>query len=352
MSITRLTITADEVPRLTQVMGDIQESVAAYYAETAAGGDLGRHIRIWLNSVQTLNDLLTSQLGDKATYTSLFGASPTPGAELINAVKYARNADQHVMQIVAPPKANSLIGGFHGRRIYALWEPIPQDVHDNLHDRTRRLKPNYDANLDGREVTATMLAVLRFFADLAPQIVHRDNRGEWTGFPLKPQASVMAPLHPDEPVDDVVAANLWLNSRLPNADQRVVTGQVTKDGATYIVGFTFADRLAFSPFVETSDQVERDIAAGFPYLVGDLPANVTQVKDRFPGAEGVLQSVEDVTTWTSPVTQTRYDKDWLSVLDLDWWAHTANVEHPGVFPDSVSYEQRRALRLNVYAQTR
>jgi hypothetical protein len=45
MSTTRLTITADEEPRLTQVMGDVQESVAAYYAETAAGGDLGRHRR-------------------------------------------------------------------------------------------------------------------------------------------------------------------------------------------------------------------------------------------------------------------------------------------------------------------
>jgi hypothetical protein len=100
-----------------------------------------------------------------------------------------------------------------------------------------------------------MLAVLRFFADFAPQIVHRDKRGEWTGFQLKPQAAVMAPLHPDEPVDDVAAANLWLNDRLPNADQRVVTGQATKEGAAYIVGFTFADRLAFSPFVETSDQV-------------------------------------------------------------------------------------------------
>lgn len=352
MSTTPLTITADEELRLIQVMGDIQESVAAYYAETAAGGDLGRHVRIWLNSVQTLNDLLTKQLGDKATYTALFGASSTPGAELIDAVKYARNADQHVMQIVAPPKANSLVGGLHGTRVYALWEPIPQDVHNNLHNETQKLQPAYNAYLHGQQVTGSMLAVLRFFADLAPQIVHRDRRGEWTGFPLRPQAAVMSPLHPDEPVDDVPAANQWLNNRLPNADQRIVTGQITKDGAAYIVGFTFADRLAFSPFVETSDHLERDIAAGFRYLVGDLSAHVTQVKDRFSGAEGVLLSANDVTTWALPVTQTRYDKDWLSVNDLDWWGHLVNIEHPGAFPDSVAYEQRRALRLNAYAQTR
>jgi len=345
-------MTADEETRLTQVMGDIQEAVAAYYAETAAGGDLGRHVRIWLNSVQTLNDLLTNQLGDKATYSSLFGASPTPGAELLNAVKYARNADQHVMEIVAPPKANSLIGGLHGLRIYALWEPIPQEVHDNLRNQTKRLQGAYMANLQGQEVTGTMLAVLRYFAELAPQIVHRDRRGEWTGFPLMPQAAVMAPLHPDEPLDDVAVANVWLNSRLPNADQRVVTGQVTYGGASYIVGFTFADRLAFSPFIETSEQVERDIAAGFPYLVGDLAANVSQVKDRFPGAAGVLYSANDVTTWASPITQTRYDEDWLSVLALDWWGRLVSKQHPGAFPDSVAYEQRRAFRLNAYAQRR
>lgn len=352
MSTTRLTITADEEPRLTQVMGDIQEAVAAYYAETASRGDLGRPVRNWLSSVQTLNDLLTNELGDKSTYTSLFGTSPTPSAALINAVKYARNADQHVMQIVAPPKANSLVGGLHGLRIYALWEPIPQAVHDKLHGRTQKLQPAYIANLEGQEVTGTMLAVLRFFADLAPQIVHRDQRGEWTGFPLKPQPAVLANIHPDEPVDDVEAANLWLNNRLPNGDARVVSGQVTKDGATYLVGFTFADQLAFSPFIETTDQVERDIAAGFPYLVGDLPANVTQVKDKFPGAEGVLHSANDVATWATPVTQTRYDKDWLSVNDLDWWGHSVNIEHPGVFPDSIAYEQRRAFRLNAHAPAR
>ncbi|MDI6910198.1 ATP-binding protein [Nocardioides sp.] len=42
MSAARLAITADEELRLVQVMGDIQEAVAAYYAETAARGDIGR----------------------------------------------------------------------------------------------------------------------------------------------------------------------------------------------------------------------------------------------------------------------------------------------------------------------
>ena len=110
MSTTHLTITAAEEPRLLQVMKDIQETVAAYYAETARGGDLGAHVRTWLTRVQTLNDLLTEQLGDKATYTALFATPVSAGAELINAVKYARNVDQHLMHIVAPSE-DSLIGG-------------------------------------------------------------------------------------------------------------------------------------------------------------------------------------------------------------------------------------------------
>jgi hypothetical protein len=346
MSTMPLTIAEAEKRRLLQVMKDIQESVAAYYAETARDGDLGGHVRIWLTQVQNLNDLLTEQLGDKATYNTLFAAPASAGAALINAVKYARNVDQHLMHIIAPREDN-LIGGAHGLRIYAFWEPIPAATHALLRKRTQDLQPAYQTNLEGKEVTGTMLAVLRFFAGLAPQIVHRDHRGEWTGFPLMNQPAVGAPLHPEEPLDDIAAANAWLNGRLPNGDLRVVTGQVTKDGAAYLVGFTFADQLSFSPFVETIEQVERDIAAGFTYLQGDVEANVVQVTDRFPRAQGgVFHSPKDVTTWATPVTQTRYDKDWVASFDAGWWKHTVTLEHPGLLPHFVAYEQRRARRLN------
>jgi len=217
MSTTPLTITPAEVPRLLQVMEDIQKDVAAYYAETARGGDLGVHARNWLGRVQNLNDLLTQRLGDKATYLALFKPTPTPGAELINAVKYARNVDQHLMFEVSPSE-DVLIGGTHGMRTYACWRPIPAATHAELHEGTQRLQPEYQANLQGKELTGTMLGVLRFFAEIAPQIVHRDHRGEWTGFPLKSQPGVGDPLHPEEPVGDIVAANAWLNGRRLNGD--------------------------------------------------------------------------------------------------------------------------------------
>ncbi|QSR32329.1 hypothetical protein CFI00_17920 [Nocardioides sp. S5] len=349
MSTTTLTITSAEEPRLRQVMKDIQKDVAAYYAETARGGDLGVHARNWLSRVQNLNDLLTERLGDKATYLALFKPTPTPGAELINAVKYARNVDQHLMFEVSPSE-DVLIGGAHGMRTYGCWRPIPAATHTELRPGTQALLPAYQANMEGKELTGTMLAVLRFFADIAPQVVHRDHRGEWTGFPLKSQPAVGDPLHPEEPVGDIAAANVWLNGRRPNGDLRVVIGQFTMEETPYLVGFTFADQLSFSPFVETPEQVTYDMATGFAYLRGDVAANVENVTDKFPmppdGA--VLRSPKDVATWATPLTQTSYGTDWMTGFDPDSWRHIVSVEHPGWLPDYVAYEQRRAFRL--YAQ--
>lgn len=349
MSTTPLNITSAEEPRLLQVMKDIQRDVAAYYAETARGGDLGLHARNWLGRVQNLNDLLTKQLGDKATYLALFKPTPTPGAELINAAKYARNVDQHLMFEISPSE-DVRIGGTHGMRTYGCWRPIPTATHVELEKRTQRLQPAYQANLEGKELTGTMLAVLRFIADIAPQIVHRDHRGEWTGFPLQSQPAVGDPLHPEEPVGDIAAANAWLNGRGPNGDLRVVIGQFTKEGKPYLVGFTFADHLSFSPFVETPEQIDRDIAAGFTYLKGDVVANVENVTHKFPMPPGgaVFHTPKDVATWATPLTQTRYRTDWMTGFAPDSWQHIVSVEHPGWFPDFVAYEQRRAFRL--YAQ--
>ncbi|MGO1506422.1 MAG: hypothetical protein ACTH0V_02715 [Microbacteriaceae bacterium] len=349
MSTSPLTITPAEEPRLRQVMKDIQNDVAAYYAETARGGDLGVHARNWLGRVQNLNDLLTKQIDDNATYLALFTPTPTPGAELINAVKYARNVDQHLMFEVSPSE-DVLIGGTHGLRTYGCWRPIPAATHAELEKRTQRLQPAYQANLEGKELTSTMLAVLRFFADIAPRIVHRDHRGEWTGFPLKSQPAVGDSLHPEEPVGDIVAASAWLNRRRPNGDLRVVIGQLTREETPYLVGFTFADQLSFSPFVEMPEQVDRDIAAGFTYLQGDVAANVENITHKFsmPPGGAVLYSPKDPATWATPLAQARYGADWMTGFDPDSWRHIVSVEHQGCFPDYVSYEQRRAFRL--YAQ--
>ncbi|KRF36651.1 hypothetical protein [Nocardioides sp. Soil805] len=354
MNSPRLEITETEKPRLVEAMRDIQEGVAAYYAETALRGDLGGHVRTWLGRVQTLNDLLTNQLADRASYTALFDPPKAPGVDLINAAKYARNIDQHVMHIVAPSTDSLIGGGTFGYRVYAQWEPVPPAAHASLRPGTQALEPTYSAELQGQEVTSTMLGVLRFFADIAPQIVHRDPRGEWTGFPLMSQPAVGAPLHPEEPIGDIPAANAWLNSRRPNGDTRVVCGQLTKDDTAYLFGFTFIGQLSFAPFVETTDQVDRDIAAGFPYLQGQLERNVQNVTEKFPQARqgAVLHSPNDVTTWATPIIRTKQDEDWLPAFGVEQWSRMVTAEHPGVFPDFVAYSERRARRLNALVPPR
>lgn len=339
-------VSQDELPPLREAMRDIQEAVAAYYAETARDEDLGAPVRTFLVKAQTLNDRFTNAVGDTATYRGLFVSPTHASADLISAVRYARNVDQHILHIVRP-RPDTLVGGQLGMRVYAFWEEVPVDVHAKLRPSTQKLKPAYDTTLQGKEVTGTMLAVLRFYAEIAPEIVHRDHRGEWTGFPLMSQPGVATPLHPDEPTD-VIAARSWLDGRLPICDARVVCGQLSIDDSSYVVGLTFARRLSFAPFVETIDQVNRDIDAGFPYLLGDVAKNVEDVSGQFPLARqgGVLHSRGEVNSWASPITQASKDEDWCTYLDAEIWRRMVKMEHPGVFPEGTAYEVRRARRLN------
>src|SRR5688500_15945562 len=95
-------------------MGDVQTSVARYYADTARAADLDLAVRGFLASAQVVNDLLTNQATNAADYKDLFAkrTRPSPAAlEVIDAVKYARNVAQHVLHIVRWSDDAALIGG-------------------------------------------------------------------------------------------------------------------------------------------------------------------------------------------------------------------------------------------------
>lgn len=342
-------IPAAEVPRLREAMRDVQMHVSSFYAETArTGEELGRWVRAFLASAQVVNDLLTNESSQLAAYAALFTARTDAGVDLIDAMKYARNVDQHVFHIVEPGKERALIGGLHSMRTYELWDEVPQSAHDDLRKGTQALKPFYDSAMKGKSVTDAMLAVLRFYAALDPQIVHRDDRGEWTGFPLADQPGVSSPLHPEEPLDSV-AAMAWLNARRPNGDARVVCAQVTHHEIRYLCGMTFANRRSFSPFAETVAQVERDVAAGMPYLIGEVAANVENVSARFPrAAGGVFFSRAEVTSWATPVDNLESDADWHSYFDANAWQSVVRLDSAGPTDDVPGYLVRRARRLNAY----
>lgn len=344
-------LTPAEIPALRVAMGDVQASVSRFYADTARDADLDAAVRSFVVNAQVVNDLLTNQATNAADYKALFdrARAPSPAArEVINGVKYARLLAQHVLHIVRFSDSSAMVGGTFGVRRYAVWDAVPQAAHDRLTNRRKeQLKTSYDSVLRGREVVETMLDVLRFFQAVNPEIVHRDDKGEWTGFPLMSQPSVAAPLHPEEPLE-VEAAWQWLNDRTPNGDARVVCGQVTLNSTRYLCGFTFSGRHSFAPFAETIEQVERDLAAGATYLEGDVWATVVDVTSYYPHAQGVvLFSPEVLDSWAAPINQVEREVDWCIGDDSETWLRVARVEHVADgLPIEMAYGVRRSRRLN------
>lgn len=329
-------------------MRDLQSSVADYYAETARGGDLGPRVRSFLVAAQTLNDLLTNTIAQSASYKNLFATQRHSAAELIEAVKFARNVTQHVLHILRPSdEMMTLVGGTLGMRVYTVWDDIPAHVVAQLRSATQRLEPAYRATLEGHEVTGTMMSVLRFYAEVSPTIVHRDSRNEWTGFPLLSQPGMNTPLHPEEPAD-LVESRQWMDGRVPGGDCRVVCGQVTIDDASYVYGQTFVGRHSFAPFVETVEQANYDIGMGYPYLEGNIAANFDDVTDRFPEAlqGSVIASRGDVLSWASPIAHIDIREDWHGPgVDVESWTGVVKMEVDTRMPAGFMFGPRRARRL-------
>lgn len=347
-----LRLTTDELDPLRTTMRDVQLAVAAYYELTAKSGDvdeLGTPVRAFLTSVQQLNESLSKRIADSAIYEALITQNGTAG--LIDAAKYARNVVEHVLHVIRPDDDTSLIGGMHGLRTYAQWAHIPSDVDAKLHKGTRALRPSYAAMVEGREIVEVMLDILHAFWSIAPDIVHRDQLGEWTGFPLRNQPAVGARLHAEEPTD-LAAAEEWLNSRRPNGTTRLVCGQVTFEGDRLVYGLTFVGQYSFSPFVESAEQVARDVASGARYVRGDVNSRLEDRTQEFRhGVQGAVFFAADLDEWTAELTEIESSEDWCAVLDEEAWRRVASIER-GVYPPEVRYPIRRARRLNAFVATR
>jgi hypothetical protein len=348
-----LQLTKDELGPVRATMRDIQLAVASYYGLTARSGDvdeLGTPVRAFLTGVQQLNESLLIRVADSATYETLKGQKGAPA--VIDAAKYARNVVEHVLHVVRPDEDTSLIGGIHGSRTYAQWAHIPYDVDAKLHKGTRALRPSYVATVEGREIVEVMLDVLHAFWSTAPDVVHRDQLGEWTGFPLHSQPGVGSRLHPEEP-SDRAAAEEWLNSRRPNGTMRLVCGQLTFEGDRLVYGFTFIGQYTFSPFVESPAQVARDVANGARYVRGDSNGQLEDRTQEFRhGVQGaVLFAPSDLRDWTEELREIELGDDWCVFLVGESWVRVARTER-GACPQEVRYQIRRARRLNAFVASR
>ncbi len=149
-------------------------------------------------------------------------------------------------------------------------------VHGPLTSSTKVLRPIYEQNLQDQEVVGTLLDAARFFAEVCPDIVHRQANGECTGFPLRHQAGVSSRLRPG------------------------ICGRLTGTMKGSIVfRLTFTDGWAFVPFFETPDQVNDDIALKFDYYEADVAANTLEKRPQFglPASRSVLCGEQPVPHW-------------------------------------------------------
>ncbi|MGO2747952.1 hypothetical protein [Microbacterium sp.] len=335
-----LTLSPDETVSLRAAMRDAQITARDYYNETARTGDLdalATRARLFVGAVQVLNDWL-QQVADAAHYAALFDSPRDKDADLVDAFRYARNVTQHVLHPVAPDQPNTLIGGLHGLRVYASWAEIPAAAHQRLYKSTQILKAQFESELRGREVTSTMIRVLHFFARVAPDIVAREETGEWVGFPLPSQPGVIALLHPEEP-SDLTAAHAWLDGRRPGGDARLVCGRLVVDGVDCVVGFTFVGQHAFLPFAESVDQVAADMGLGYRYVTGDIASEVDDVSVMFGGRDLVLFSRHPLNQWTVPFEVQAVPDSYIYFGDPEAWGRQIDL-------NAGDYLVRRAQRLN------
>lgn len=339
-------LTPEESGALQSRMRDLQSAVSRYYAATGSHADFEPELRAFITLTQAINDLLSQSISDTASYTAALDMHGGRTRTLLDGIKYVRNVDQHLLHSVVPDSENArFVGGTFGVRLFPVWKAIPVEVHDQLRRGTRALKPAFDGSFVGREISSTMMDILRLYGSLIPDAVHRDGKGEWSGFPLMSQPGLSFPLHPEEPLDRSEVHD-WLSTRVPNGDVRVAMGLRIHNGVKYLYGNTWVGEYSFTPFVETTDQVRVDTAAGFTYLACPDMSSLRSANGEFPDAlqGSVLRSTVNVANQGTPLTSPQLTEEWETPGTGVYW-DDVNVEVKDI-PSSWYLEIRRARRLN------
>ena len=340
-------LTAEEADALRSRMRDLQAAVSRYYAATSKQGNFESELRAFITHTQAINDLLTEAIANRTSFKIALESQGEDAKKLLDAIKYIRNIDQHLLYSVTPDSENvRIVGGSFGFRFFPVWKSIPLTVHDRLRSSTRKLQPAFNDRLVGREISGSMMEVLRLLGALIPEAVHRDGNNEWSGFPLMSQPGMGYPLHPNEPLDHSQVMD-WLSKRIPNGDLRVAMGLRIHQGVKYLYGNTWVKNYSFTPFMETIEQVQADISAGFTYLVCEDMHTLKSVSDEFADAlqGGVLRSIVDVAEQGPPVTELHLTEEWITPGSEVFW-DDVNIEVHKNLPESWLFEVRRARRLN------
>ncbi|MCP2317934.1 hypothetical protein APR12_003287 [Nocardia amikacinitolerans] len=187
---------------------------------------------------------------------------------IVRGLTLIRNADTHADSVIEMD-SNRVVGGRGGWRVFPVWKEhadLPAEIQ-NLSGTARGVHRRYRDWVGGRLVVETLLDVMRFFDRCDPSLTRRSESGDLQGFPLVDLgARGYDCLHPYWLRENELSEQLLdrFMSRAPTGLGRRIHRAVPHADTTLFMGVTELGRHGMS-FIESAEQVARDIAGGYVY---------------------------------------------------------------------------------------
>jgi len=173
-----LTLPPGQLATLRSAMRDLQVSIGNYYRCSEGFGVeaevLATPVRSSIGFVQVLNELLRKRRAEPPILRHL--QPPVDSrAGIIQGFEYVRHVTQHIDPV--RPQSAAIFGGAGLEfRTYATWEEVPLSVHGRLTSNTKGFKAHLRTQPSGPGVVGTLLDAARFFAEVCPDLVHRQSQ--------------------------------------------------------------------------------------------------------------------------------------------------------------------------------
>ncbi|MFE1595460.1 hypothetical protein [Nocardia sp. NPDC058705] len=197
---------------------------------------------------------------------------------IVRGLTLIRNADTHADSVIEMD-SNRVVGGAGGWRVFPVWKEhadLPVEIQ-NLHRTASGVHKRYRDWVAGRLVVETLLDVMRFFDRCDPSLARRSESGDLQGFPLiEMGAQGYDCLHPYWLRENELSEQLLdrFMAMAPTGVGRRIHRAVPRIDTTLLVGVTVLSHYRMS-FIESAEQVARDIAGGYVYTAatndGDVP---------------------------------------------------------------------------------
>jgi len=221
--------------------------------------------------VRTVDTLFSEVLGepDGAHYRETLKTEPD--GRVVRGLVLPRNGDVHAHSLIEMGSPRLVSGlGRNGFRVFPRWPEYTSLPADVLQTRTAgAVHEFYRDAVGGRLVIETLLDVVRFFDRCDPSLARRTDIGDLEGFPLMPFIEHdYERRHPYWPSwSEMDRGRLArLTSSPPNGVRRHIRRLVPLDNTNLLVGLTGLNSIGSMSFIESTEQVIRDVAGGFPYL--------------------------------------------------------------------------------------